>query len=586
MSDIKVTSTFSQTLFRILRVNIPYTIGGIICILLLDAIDMLPSLITKNLITDLHQKNLRHPIFYYGLAVILCYFLIALLRLAWRFFIIFPARQVEVSLRKEIFSKIFLTPFSQIKKIKPGDVVSIISQDIPNIRMLIGPGLIVFFDSLAYLIFIPVTLFYLLGWSSIYLLAPFSILFFAAYFLHHPMEKKHKRYSETQGKMSQHVFEEISGVRLFRSFHLTKARSAKYQNILELLFKDQLTIGKLDLLIDLTIQIVIMCSYVAVIVLALKNQNSKALSISLFAVSLQLLDKLTWPVSSLGHLLSFYQSARAAISRMNTVLDLNKKSSRGTNKPDLMGDMVLHDLNLKLNNQILLKNINLHIKKGMKIGIVGKIGSGKSLLLELLAGLYEKNELEYQEFSIGKNDLYSIHPEHLHEFISFIPQVPQLFSTTLEKNIILQNHPHQERLKTSFRTADFETDLENLKLKEKTFIGERGINLSGGQKQRVLVARSMYQDSQFLLWDDVISGLDSATEDKIIKNIVKKNHYAFVLATHRISSLIDFDLILVLDHGEITSRGTYSELKDSSALFNQLLQEEMIIKDQEEVWIQ
>jgi ATP-binding cassette subfamily B protein len=227
----------------------------------------------------------------------------------------------------------------------------------------------------------------------------------------------------------------------------------------------------------------------------------------------------------------------------------------------------------------------LDVRAGEHIALVGKVGSGKTLLLQLLAGLWEVKHLSFSRFTFNDVSYAKLDRQTLWSQLSFIPQTPQIFGRSLALNISPYQKLHEARLFHALKEADLDADVELFPQGLKTLIGEKGMNLSGGQKQRTLIARSFHSQSRLFLWDDAISALDPQTEQKIIKNLRKLNQQAIlVLATHRLSSLKEFDKIIVLDEGQIIRHGTFEEISKDSELFSMLVQDEERCRPEEENW--
>ena len=550
--------------------------GGIISVIILDAVDMLPALIVKE-ITDRVQKAPQElDIFNYSLALVGCYLLIAILRMAWRYFLMIPARTMEAELRQKAFDKLLESDFALTSHLKTGDVVSTMSHDLSNIRMFMGPGILVLFDSMAYLIFIPATLFYILGWGALWVLLPFVALALVVILVQKPLEKGYAAVADTLGDLSQYVFEESQGARFFRAEGLIEIRRRKYDLLLQGLLKRQLGISKWELGLDGTLQTVIQTSYLTVIVLAWQGHGVMAQGLGALTVSLQLLDKLLWPLMSISYLMNLFQQARTGARRYHSIdeLPLKKQGQLPLTAP--LKEIKLEGFSIKTTEgKELLHDINLHIKSGQHIALVGPVGGGKTVLLQTLAGLWEARHLSYNTFSFNDIPFEELDRRSLWNQLSFIPQTPQIFSRSLGMNISPQHPLEPTSLWRALDKADLSQDVSLFPDGLKTIVGEKGLNLSGGQKQRTLIARSFHSGARFYLWDDAISALDPATEQRVINSLRELDPGAIlILATHRLSSLKKFDRILVLEEGRISRSGSYNEIKRDHRLFASLLRDE------------
>jgi ATP-binding cassette subfamily B protein len=550
--------------------------GGITSVILLDAIDMLPALIIRR-VTDEAQKN-PHAIDVgqYALMLVGCYLAISFLRLAWRFLLMMPSRTMEKELRQEAFDKLLHGDFARASRLKIGDVVSTLSQDIGNIRMFMGPGILVLFDSMAYLIFIPATLFYILGFGALWVLIPFVGLTVAVLVVHRPLERGYKSLSDRIGDLSQYVFEEAQGARFFRAEGLIEVRRKRYEILLSGLTKNTLGFTKWELGLDGTLQTVIQTSYLMVLALAYSGEGAMAQGLGTLTISLQLLDKLLWPLMSMSYLMNLYQQARAGSVRFEAINELPHKAQGRVMLEAPLREVQLENISARTSEgKTLLHEISLTLKAGEQVAFVGKVGAGKSVLLQTLAGLWEPDALSFSRFTFDGASYHQLDRRSLWRQLSYIPQTPQIFSKSLAMNISPHHPLEPGRLWEALERADLSQDVTLFPEGLSTLVGEKGMNLSGGQKQRTLIARSFHSGARLYLWDDAISALDPVTERRVISSLKRLDPEAIlVLATHRLSSLKDFDRIFVIEEGRIVRSGTLDEIKRDHALFATLLRYE------------
>lgn len=580
--------SFFTFVMRLVRRRPWHYAGGIFAVVLLDGIDMLPALIVKSVTDEVQRAPQELNILPYALALVGCYLSISLLRLAWRFLLMMPSRTLEREIRQEAYEKLLQGDFARASRLKIGDVVSTLSQDISNIRMFMGPGILVLFDSIAYLVFIPATLFYILGWGALWVLIPFVGLTVAVLVVHKPLEQGYSALSDTLGNLSQYVYEESQGARFFRTEGLIELRRQKYDLLLGGLLKKQLGIAKWELGLDGTLQTVIQSSYLTVLVLAWQGHGPMAQGLGTLTVSLQLLDKLLWPLMAVSHLMNLYQQAHAGAKRFHTLDSLPAKTQGPRELESPLREIRLERLSARTPDQkTLIHEIDLALKNGEHIALVGGVGSGKTVLLQCLAGLWEPNALSFSRFTYDDISYHELNRRTLWHQLSYIPQTPQIFSKSLAMNISPQHPLEPGRLWAALEKADLATDIALFPEGLSTMVGEKGLNLSGGQKQRTLIARSFHSGARLYLWDDAISALDPATERNVIAALRRLDPSAIlVLATHRLSSLKDFDRILVLEEGRVVRSGSYDDIKRDHVLFASLLkhEEDVLKAEKEKTW--
>jgi ATP-binding cassette subfamily B protein len=538
--------------------------GGLICCFSLDAIEMIPSLIIKRVLDEIGLNQLSFSITQYCLTIIICYLCMSLLRMGWRFMFIIPSRKLEAELKNEVFQKIMTRQYSEIKKLKPGDIISLMSQDISNIRMLMGPGILVFFDSLAYLVLIPSTLFYLLGINALYILSPFVLLIIFIIFTHKKFDHYYTSQSEDQSKISQFIYEDSAGIKIFRSFFLLPWRKNKYYQLTQGLKNHTIQIAKLDLSLELCLQIIAFSSLFISLYLSYFEVQNGLIAIGQVAITLQLIDKLMWPILSINYLVTLYQGAFTGFKRLQKITTLSLKEDWGENSLNEFKSLKIQSLFFSKDKKIILDNINLEILKNQKIALIGDIGSGKSTILEIIAGLYEKHEIQ-GKFMINDLDYSSYSRKSWNESLNYIPQNAELFSGPFSRNINLHNWDNELYLAT--QRSELDHDIKQWPEGLSTWIGEKGINLSGGQKQRTLMGRGFFHQSMLYIWDDAISGLDELTTQNIIESL--KDH-TIIMATHRLSALKNFNKIYLLRDGRIIDQGTFDELRLQSSIFKEM----------------
>lgn len=546
---------------------------------------MLPALIVKE-ITDQAQSSPKElNVWPYAAALLGCYLLISILRMGWRLLLMIPSRAIEAELREEAYEKLLHSDFAHASNLKTGDVVSTLSQDLSNIRMFMGPGILVFFDSLAYLIFIPLTLYSILGSGILWVLPPFIFLAIVVMWVQRPLEQGYGIVSDTMGDLSQYVYEEAQGSRFFRAEGLIELRRRKYDLLLRRLLGKQLDNSRWELGLDGTLQLVIHTSYLTVLILASQGYGPLAKGVGALTVSLQLLDKLVWPLMSINYLMNLYQQARTGARRYHDIEKLPWKVQGASDISAPLEHIVLKNLSTQTpEGKELLQGVSLEIKSGEHIALVGSVGSGKTVLLQTLAGLWEEKHLRYEAFTYNGLSFKDLNRRSLWLQLSFIPQTPQIFSRSLAMNISPQRPLEMTDLWRSLEKADLASDVKLFPEGLGTLIGEKGINLSGGQKQRTLIARSFHSSARLFLWDDAISALDPQTEKKVVQNLRALDPGAILLlATHRLSSLRDFDRIIVMEEGHIVKMGSFNDIKSDHALFASLLRDEKAALAKEEL---
>ena len=568
MADSAIKS-FIPYAWRLVKRRPWYYATGIVSVILLDAVDMLPAVIVRQITNELQANPSQIKLLPYALGLLACYVLLSLLRMVWRFTLMLPSRSIEREVRQEAYDRLLQADYSQASRLKIGDVISALSQDISNIRTFMGPGVLVLFDAGAYLIFIPTTLFVLIGPGAWWVLLPFAVLAIAVWVVHRPLEQGHEKVSAILGDLSQYVYEEGQGAKFFRSEGLIELRRRKYDVLIQTLFHRQIGNTRWELGLDSCLQMVIQVSYLMVLGLAYAGKSSAAFNLGTLTLSLQLLDKLIWPLMAMTYLMNLLQSASAGARRLRLVDNLPVKTMGNHSLSSAISKIDINQLSVRTADGVpVLADFAIHLKAGERVALIGAVGSGKTVALEVLAGLWEPKYLTYEQYSVNEINFQDLDRASLLPQISYVPQTPQIFGKSLAQNL----SPHlpliDSKLHEALEAADMTQDVALFPDGLKTSIGEKGLNLSGGQKQRTLIARSFHSGAQLFLWDDAISALDTKTERKVIENLKRLSPEAIlVLTTHRLSALGAFDRVIVLDHGRIVKVGTLEEIKRDHALF-------------------
>ena len=298
------------------------------------------------------------------------------------------------------------------------------------------------------------------------------------------------------------------------------------------------------------------------------------------------LGMLSWPMISLGWVLNLIQRASASMNRINKIMDTKPliRDTISTNHPiaSISGEIEFKNVSFSYNGKSVLKQINLKIRSGMTLAIIGPTGSGKTTLINLIPRLIDASE---GQLLIDGNDIRTVPLKVLRKQIGFVPQETFLFSETVAENISFGVDDAQpDEIDWAASISTIQEDLENFPEKYETLIGERGINLSGGQKQRTAISRALLRKPKILILDDALSSVDTYTEEKIIKSLIE-NYFqqTNIIISHRISTIKHADLIVVLDEGEILEQGSHEELITLNGFYAQLHQQQLLEEALEEM---
>lgn len=504
--------------------------------------------------------------------VALCGITILLLALLRGFFlflmrqtIIVMSRHIEYDQKNEIYDHYQQLDTAFYKTHSTGDLMNRIAEDVSRVRMFTGPAIMYLANLVA---IISLSVFFMLKRDAeltLYVLAPLPVLAITIYLVNNSIHRKSERIQAALSDLTTNAQETYSGIRVIKSFVQEKAMLGFFAQNSETYKKNAIGLAKVEAVYFPSIAFLIGISTLLTIMIGGLHhiQNPAGTSLATIVEFVMYVNMLTFPVSAIGLTASMIQRAAASQKRINEFLE----TKPAVDSPD-------HPVPLKLNGNIrfrdvsftyphtgiqALRHIELDIKKGEKVAIVGRTGSGKSTIAQLLLRMYDVTDgrIELEGTDIRQLDLRS-----LREQISYVPQDVFLFSETVTNNISFgMDKLGEETVRRSARQASVDKEIAGFSGQYETMVGERGVTLSGGQKQRISIARALVKDPGMVIFDDCLSAVDARTEKEISANLEEYlQDKTAIIITHRIFSQFRFDRIVVLDQGSVAESGTHSEL--------------------------
>ena len=487
--------------------------------------------------------------------------------------IINVSRYIEFDVKNEIFSHYQSLDQVFYKKNRTGDLMNRISEDVSKVRMYYGPVLMYGTNAIVLFIVIISYMFSVAPKLTIYSLIPLPILSIFIYKISDLINKKSTKVQESLSDLSTYSQESFSGISVLKSFNIQDLIFGKFDKYAFESFKNNLSLAKIQAWFFPIILFLIGLSNLIVIYIGGKEFIDGNIEIGVIAEFIIYVNMLTWPVTLVGWVTSIVKQAEASQKRINEFLDSNTKLKNGDltiSKKDTKS-IVFKNVSFKYDQTgiEIFNSFDLKIEEGKTIGIIGKVGSGKTSILDLICRIYDPSS---GDIFIGDKNLKSLKLSELRKIISYVPQNNFLFSESIQRNIQFGN-PKATIDKVKKAAVLSEIDSEILKFDKgyDTILGERGVTLSGGQVQRLSIARSFIKDSDIYLFDDCFSSLDSDTEDRIITNLKNNfNDKTLLIVSHRVSCVRHADKIIVLENGKIVQKGTHNELISKEGFYKEL----------------
>lgn len=477
------------------------------------------------------------------------------------------------TLRDKLYSHIQRLPYDWHVKNPTGDIIQRCTSDIEVIRNFVS-GQLIEVIRIVLLITISLALMFSMNVKLTLVAVAFMPIicgysgFFVAKIAH-----KFREADEAEGSLSAMVQENFTGVRVVRAFARESHEIEKFDK-------------KNNLFADLWVKLGYILAYywsigdfisalqvVTIAVMGVFEALNGTLTVGEYMLFVSYNSMLTWPVRALGRIFSEMSKTGVSLSRVNEILEAEEeKDSEDAVTANLNGDIEFKNVNFDYNGiKPVLKNINFTIKAGETFGILGGTGSGKSTLMYLLDRLYDLGEND-GEIIINGVDIRNIKREHLRQNIGFVLQEPFLFSRTIKDNIAIANSEIDMRnIHRCAAIAAVDDSINEFTNGYDTMVGERGVTLSGGQKQRVAIARMLMQNSPIMVFDDSLSAVDSETDSKIRSALrANTNNSTVILISHRITTLMHADHIIVLDKGEVVQSGNHESLIAQEGIYKQI----------------
>ena len=533
----------------------------------------------KNDIID--KSTIENQLFWNLLTIVGAAVLAGLLTFIMRQMIIVTSRLIEFDLKNEIYEQYQKLPINFYKKNRTGDLMNRISEDVSKVRMYFGPALM-YSINMIFLFVVGFTQMTKIDPTlTMYTLIPFPILSISIFYISKVINQRSTIVQEYLSKLTTYNQEFFSGINVVKSYGIEPMVIAGFDKLADESKEKNIDLYKVQALFFPLMILLIGISNLTVIYVGGNQYINGEIQIGVIAEFMLYVNMLTWPVAVVGWVSSMVQQAEASQKRINEFLkEVPEIQNTTSDSFKIEGDIEFRNVSITYDdtNITALKDVSFSVKKGQKVAILGKTGSGKSSITNLISRLYD---VDNGTVLIDNTPIKEINLIDLRKDIGFVPQDPFLFSDTISNNIKFGNEKatNQEIINAA-KKAVVHQNILDFKDGYNTILGERGVTLSGGQKQRVSIARAIIKNPQILIFDDCLSAVDTETEERILTNLeqVSKNKTTFIIS-HRVSSAKNADQIIILDKGKIIQQGPHNQLINEKGYYKELYEQQLLEKE-------
>ena len=542
---------------------------GVTFLALTSVINLVPPRILGLMADQLDKGHISWQ--EYGLLILTIIFAALLLygfRYLWRRQIWGGAAELELQLRSKLFRHFMEMDRTFYQRHRTGDLMAHATNDVSAIQEVAGEGVLTLVDSLLMSVSTMIAMIIFVDWRlTIVALIPLPFLAWGAWKLG---DQLYDAFDESQAafsRLNNKTQESVSGIKVLKTFGQGKEDTQAFNDMIANTIKINKRVFKWDSLFDPLGTLLIGLTYTITIIYGGLLVSNRALTIGQLVSFIAYIGNMVWPMFAIGYLFNILERGSASYDRVEKLLDekpaiTDQNADQSIHAQDIDGDLKYEVKSFAYPDEPqipVLHNIDFTLKTGQTLGLVGKVGAGKTTIIQLLLREFDQYD---GKITLNGHDIREIPLNVLLRQISYVPQNNYLFSTSIQKNIAFSDaNSDESAVISAAKKSDLHNDILQMPGKYNTLIGENGVSLSGGQKQRMSIARALLKQSKILVLDDALSAVDARTEMAILKSLrQERKGKTTLIATHRLTSVMGADLILVLKDGRIVERGTHDQL--------------------------
>ncbi len=529
------------------------------------------------------MSELRNDLIIYGLMIIGASLLQGLFMFFMRQTLIVMSRHIEYDLKNEVYQHYQALSLAFYKRNNTGDLMNRISEDVSRVRMYIGPAIMYTIRTSALLIIVLTIMLNQNVELTLLTLIPLPLLAIAIYKISEKINVRSNYVQKQLSVLSTFAQETFSGIRVLKSYSKEEKQLQDFAKEAEEYNKRNESLYRVNSLFFPIIVLLIGLSTLLVIYFGGNLVIAKAISVGVIAEFIIYVNKLTWPVASLGWVTSIVQRAAASQERINEFLHQEPEIKNHIHlETPIEGKIVFDNVTFVYPDSGIkaIDNLSFEINPGETLAIIGKTGSGKSTVAALVGRLFDPTQ---GRILIDDTPMIETNLDLFRQSLGVVPQEAFLFSDTIGNNIAFGvDHADNTAIEEAAKVAHVHNNIDEFPNKYNTKVGERGVTLSGGQKQRVSIARAVLKNPKVLIFDDSLSAVDTETEEIILSNlksVIEKR--TTLIISHRASSVKNADKIIVLDNGRLAESGTHEELIALNGYYKELYEKQLMEEDQE-----